>query len=420
MSILSKTIRPEIDLLLCCARTHITPEIAQRIHSLVQKNIDWEYLLQTSLKQRVMPLLYRSLKNTCPKQVPEETLKQLRSYYLTNATRNLFLTGKLLKILSLFKNNNILAVPFKGPVLAESVYGDITLRQFSDLDILVHPNDAPKARTLLMEQGYLPEINLDDKQFNMYIKNEDDFAFICDKSRVFVELHWELTGRDSSIPIYLDLFENRLIRTEIGGKKVYNLQPEELLLYLCIHGAKHCWDSLDWICCVAELTNTYPDLNWGRAAQMASKVHCERIFFLGLFLAFDLLNISLPEIIHKYIEADPKVRVLAEEVYRNLFDQKDEVPISEISNRFSSFHIKVRGRRSEKIRYITQLAMCPTREDWRRFPLPASISFLHYGLRPTRLVVELVAALFGRCYKKQRALDLARIFLGSSFLEPEK
>ncbi|GAG91885.1 unnamed protein product, partial [marine sediment metagenome] len=84
-----------------------------------------------------MPLLYQSLKKTCPEAVPDDTLEQLRAYFLTNAKRNLFLTGKLLRLLELLKDNGILAVPFKGPVLAESVYGDLSLRQFADLDILV-------------------------------------------------------------------------------------------------------------------------------------------------------------------------------------------------------------------------------------------------------------------------------------------
>jgi hypothetical protein len=382
---------PETELLLCCARTHITPEIAQCIHSLVQQNIDWEYLLQTSLKQRVMPLLYQSLKNTCPKEVPDKFFKQLRSYYLTNATRNLFLTGKLLKILSLFKNNNILAVPFKGPVLAESVYGDITLRQFSDLDILVHPEDAIKARNLLMANGYRPEIELDDKQFGIYLKTEDTFTLISGESRVVVELHWELTGRNSSFPIYLDLFDNRLERTEIEGKKVYNLPPEELLLYLCIHGAKHCWDSIDWICCLAELIQSNSVLNWERAIKMAREVYCMRIFFLGLFLAHDLIGVNLSEKILNYLETDQKIKILAEEVYKNLFQKENETIKSKISNRFSFFHITVKDHLSDKIRYIAQIAVCPTKEDWRKFPLPASISLLHYFLRPARLVVGLAA-----------------------------
>jgi len=105
-----------------------------------------------------MPLLYRSLKKTCQQAVPSTYLEQLRDLFLTNAARNVFLTAKLLELLDLFKENNIAALPFKGPVLAESIYGDISLRQFVDLDVLVHKRDALKARNLLLAHGYQPEI----------------------------------------------------------------------------------------------------------------------------------------------------------------------------------------------------------------------------------------------------------------------
>ena len=44
---------------------------------------------------------------------------------MTNAARNVFLTNKLFEILNLFKEDNITALPFKAPVLAEAVYGDM-------------------------------------------------------------------------------------------------------------------------------------------------------------------------------------------------------------------------------------------------------------------------------------------------------
>jgi len=397
---------PEIDLLLCCARAHITPEIAEHIHSLVQHDIDWEYLLKISLDHRVMPLLYRSLEKTCPEKIPKQTLIQLQSYYSTNATRNLFLTARLLEILNLFHNNHILAVPFKGPVLAKWLYGDITLRQFSDLDILVHPNHALRARNVLMENGYRPEIQLDDKQFSIFMKAKDAVTFSCNETRVFVDLHWGLKIRNSSFPVYSDLFDSHLKFVEIEGHQVNNLSTEELLLYLCTHGALHCWESLGWISCVAELIRSNTDLNCERITRMVQKVKYERIFALGLFLASDLLGAEPPEKIKNYLNKDPMVETLAMEVYRNLFHNHDKSKNNEISNKFSFFHIKVRNRHSEKIRFIIQMVMCPTKVDWRRFPLPASVSFLLYLLRPARLCLELLSVLFKKCVKKTKTLEL--------------
>ena len=384
---------PEIDLLLSCARTHITPQTAERIHSLVQQDIDWESLLKTSLRHKVMPLLYQSLKKTCPEQVPEAVLTQLQSYYLNNAKRNLFLTGRLIEILNLFNHNNIFAVPFKGPVLSEWLYGDIALRQFSDLDILIHPNDAIKARNVLLANDYQPEIKLDDKQFPVYLKTKDAFTFFRNKNNVFVDLHWGLKVRNSSFPIHPDYADIHLKPVMIEGHQVHSLPIEETLLYLCIHGALHCWNSLGWICCLAELIQSNPNLNYERVAQMVRKAKYERIFSLGLFLTRDLLGVEPPQNIDKYISKDPKIKSLAMEVYKNLFSKNGKPSNTKISDKFSSFHIKARDSYIEKIHHIIQAAIYPTKEDWRCFPLPASMSFLLYLLRPIRLSLELLKVL---------------------------
>jgi hypothetical protein len=91
--------------------------------------------------------LYQSLNTTCPEAVPKANLAQLRNYFHANAQRNLFLTQELLKLLTLFKTNGISAIPYKGPVLAVAVYGNLALRQFGDLDILVHKRDVLRAKT---------------------------------------------------------------------------------------------------------------------------------------------------------------------------------------------------------------------------------------------------------------------------------
>lgn len=129
--------RPEIELLLCCTRTQINTATAERIKILIQSKIDWAYLIQTATRHGVMSLLYQSLSTTCPEAVPKTNLAQLRDYFHSSAFHNLFLTKELLKLLNLFESHSIPAIPYKGPVLAVSAYGNLSLRQISDLDILV-------------------------------------------------------------------------------------------------------------------------------------------------------------------------------------------------------------------------------------------------------------------------------------------
>lgn len=335
----------------------------------------------------------------CPQSVPDGTMNQLHARFIRNAGRNFFLTERLLKLLNLLQEQNILAIPFKGPVLAESAYGNLVLRHFVDLDILIHKRDVPKTLRLLESNGHRPEVKLNNEQIRAYLETEYSFAAISECGRVNVEIHWEMTGRYSSFPFDLEFVQDRLELSTLAGKKVLQLSPEDLLLYLCLHGAKHCWGVLDWICSLAELVRSRPTMDWTQVTDLAKKMKCERITFLGLFLTSDFLGAPLPGDIRKRVEADASIRRIASEVYLNLFQRSGEFSKNQRNPDFSSLHIKMRDRFLEKARYSLSLALKPTRQDWRIFPLPAHLSFLHYLLRPMRLSVSAVSS-FLRRYPK--------------------
>jgi hypothetical protein len=47
------------------------------------------------------------------------------------------LTAELCRLISLFAAADIAAIPYKGPVLGLFAYGNIALRRFVDLDVIV-------------------------------------------------------------------------------------------------------------------------------------------------------------------------------------------------------------------------------------------------------------------------------------------
>src|SRR5215210_4865854 len=146
--------RSEDELLLCCARTSRSPEIAARIRALVQEGIDWEYLILTAHLHGVAPLLYWHLHVARSDAVPESVLNHLRDHFHANSLRNLSLTGELLRILRAFRAHGVDAVPYKGPALAASAYSNLALREFIDLDIMVRRQDVQKAKESLAFLGY--------------------------------------------------------------------------------------------------------------------------------------------------------------------------------------------------------------------------------------------------------------------------
>jgi hypothetical protein len=337
---------PEKELLLCCARSAIDSDTVGRMRTVLQESIDWSILLQTALSHGVMPLLYRSLSSTSSDAVPKGFLEQLRAAFYANAAHNALLTKELLKLLRLLEIHGIPALPFKGPVLAVSVYGNLALRQFGDLDILLREQDAERAREILLSNGYRRLSQISAAHAAAFHRARKVYELMRHDEKVLVELHWAITSWTFFFPLNPARLWDRLETQSLDDRLVRTLAPEDLLLILCVHGAKHYWSKLGWICDVAELLRLHPGLKWTVILIEARLLGGRRILCLGLFLAHVLLGASLPVEVWKEINADPVVRWLAAKVETRLFAQH-HAPPSAVSD--MAFYLGLRERIRERV-----------------------------------------------------------------------
>jgi Uncharacterised nucleotidyltransferase len=179
----------EIELLLCCSRTHPDPIQIARIQALVQQPLDWNYLLERATYHNVLPLLDRQIQQIDLHAIPPEVIAQLRANFNDNFQRNLRLTAELVKLSRLFESQSIPMLSFKGPILAQIAYGNLALRQFLDLDILVAEADVVRASELLVSQGYQPHFTLTDRQQTVYAKLREEHSFWHEEKQLCVDLH---------------------------------------------------------------------------------------------------------------------------------------------------------------------------------------------------------------------------------------
>lgn len=375
--------RPEIELLLICARARLDAAQSKRIPDLVSRPFDWDYLMQLADRHGLQPLLHWHLNAVCPEAVPELQRQHLRSAFQRVSALNILLTHELKKLLALFAAKNVQAVPYKGPALAVQLYGNVALRQFSDLDILVHPRDVLLARDLLLAAGYLPLPPLTEGQQAVLLRTQCNLPFTRESKRMIVELHWTVSAPNFARPFETDDFWARLVDGELEGTKIKLPAPEDLLLALCIHGSKHLWERLAWIADIAGLIESQPSLNWNGLVHRALVTGSERMLFLGLRLAGELLNANVPAEAKAAEQADLAVAVLAQEVARDLFSAK--LRPSGMAGYFL-FQMKARRRLRDKFKYL-QFAFTPNEEDLVRLRLPPLLSFVYYLVRPVRLVL---------------------------------
>src|SRR5215218_3798694 len=135
--------RPEHNLIFNIARRESDPA---QLRSLASAEIDWEYVIATAYAHGLLPLLHKHLATAASDIVPAQFLSRLKRESVANSQNVLHLVGKQLRVYKLFKENNIPIALFKGPLLAQMAYGEISCRQAGDIDLLIHRHDFPRAR----------------------------------------------------------------------------------------------------------------------------------------------------------------------------------------------------------------------------------------------------------------------------------
>lgn len=378
-----RAVRPEKQLLLCCARTRLDPYSAGSIRGLAGEKLDWPYLFELATEHGVVPLLYSKLKAVCPDEVPPQWAERLREAFQQNARRNLFLTGELFRILEAFQANGISAIPYKGPVLAEQAYGNLAYRQFADLDIVIRQRDVAGAYELLTARGYCSDVDARTVAQAADGKIPGQYLFARDARRSIVELHTEATLRYFPTPLDLDALGRRAEAVSVASRDVLTFSGEDALPILCVHGSKHFWERLVWICDIAELAQIPRGLNWEVALKQSRRLGAERMTLLGLHLASDLLGAALPDQILRRVQEDRVVRSLAAQVCRQFFRESSATPGA--TQRFL-FRARMRGSLWEGLGYVFRLATAPTEEDWAQVRLAGPLAPLYGVLRPFRLL----------------------------------
>jgi hypothetical protein len=359
-------------------------ERAERLRALLRHELDWAYLADLARRHRVTPLLYRSLHSTCPEGVPRASLERLRAAFQTNSLRNQLRTRELLRLLALLDAHGIPCIPHKGPVVAVAAYGDLSLRQFADLDVLIHERDVPAARELLVAQNYRMVVTSFEDPSALVPAEEDqaagglssflgrfrilyDYSFVNDHNtfNTFLELHWRLLPWYFAAPVDSDRLWQNLEPLSLEGTTVRAFAPEDLLLILCIHGAKHHWVRLSMICDVAELVRVRRCADWGEVLGQARRLGSLRMLCLGLFLAQDLLGEEIPQELRACVRADPVVKRLARRVRDLLFQNPNDLggpaegrlPLLGHTINELLFHLRAKDRLRERVQYCFGLAL---------------------------------------------------------------
>jgi hypothetical protein len=432
---------PEFELLLaCCADSSDEPN-TDRIRDILAHPLNWERILYLVDHHRVVPQVYGAL-SARPHLLPADRLGALRLRYQDNARKTLWFTAELVRIVTHLESAGIKVLPYKGPTLAETLYGEVTRRQFGDLDILIRPGDVTKAKAALRDLGYKTGIDLAPHIEKAYVGAGYECSFSSVRGSNLLELQWRIVPRFYSIDFDVaDLFE-RADEISLGGdcivtqppQKKWNeplpksreaaaeysprrqpwvesgtlsrpsgakdrlryspgcpmrtLRPEDLLLVLCVHAAKHVWVQLSWLCDIAQLAKSQ-QLDWNAIQGEAKRLGIERIVNVNLFLAHKLLGATVPPAIQACAQEDPLTTILADEILPII---QSSIHYNTESLAYFRLMMRLRERRRDRAHFLWRLAVTPSVSEWSAVRLPKLLHPLYRLVRLLRLVKRLVSA----------------------------
>ncbi|OVE74347.1 hypothetical protein BVX94_00625 [bacterium B17] len=373
-------------LILLCLRAEndktVIPEINQIIRD---KYVGWSRLASEASRHRVIPLVVKALGDLMPASNKEFLAAQddLKKTLQANTVRNLFLVSELEKVQKVLGSYGIKTLAFKGPVLAQLAYDDVSMRQFDDLDLLVARSCIIRAMKMLMAEGYEPKIDLPDAARRMHIREDWGCALHSPAEEYYIELDSSIVPRNYVFDLNLNDLHERAVSVEIDGKIFKSLSVEDQIHLLCVHGGKHLWERWLWLTDLDGLVRNNPEADWPLIIKRAENTGTIRLLVLGMFLAEKYVGTGIPSEISKRVEKDSVLNELAEYVVPYMegtassFDGwKKTMP----------FILKARERAGDRAKYFCRFLFRPSYSDWKTFRLPQSLSFFYYLLRPFRIL----------------------------------
>lgn len=369
------------DLLLSVVRESAT---AGDLRALANCIGNWDDLIDLALQHRVLPMLLSRLAEMAP-AVPAGALHRIQEENDRIAVRNLANAAELIAILQTFDRQGIQAIPFKGVVLAAFAYGGLLSRPGGDLDFLVRRGDLACASNRLQERGYeLETSTLPDgtpEEVNCH-----EYKFQRRADGMVVELRWRLDligGRRYGRDLGLDWVWPRHATAMLAGTAVPILNPEVSLLVLCMHGCKHYWSRLIWVCDVAKMIAAAPELDWRVVLTESKRLGLKRSLGLGVLISERMLQTKVPKVVLDQFESDKTTRKLAEHFVENLLKEPGTGPRSRIPYgiKLLDFHDRLRL-------FLSPHFLRPTERDGDVLGLPGWLRPLGYLLRPIRLLLD--------------------------------
>lgn len=178
----------------------------------------------------------------------------------------------------------------KGVPLAATLTGSAAGRKVGDLDVLVDPDDLPRAQRAIAALGYQPHPEQGDPVDGVHARAirwlQKDRAFFRSDS-VALELHWRLS-RYTLLSVTFDELWRQQRTVEVDGVRLPALGDAHGLLHVAVHGADSHFYRYQWAVDVVRSSRAADDATMQAVELLARRHACRNSFALARRIAHRL------------------------------------------------------------------------------------------------------------------------------------
>lgn len=374
----------EVQLFQLAARRSLDDAAARRLDDLLTRQLDWKRVLSAGGAHGILPLM--SLHLAEREAVPESARHALRERCERVARSNLYLCSQLRDIVTALEAEGIPALVLKGPAVAATLYDNLLLREYGDLDLLVSRSDAGRAVEALVSMGFRPWKETAGGQSVLLPHVDYSRSFTRPGDDLDLDLHWDLARSFFRGRVEADALWEDTRSFDLHGKRLRCLSDELLLPALCVHGAKHGpfpWPRMKWVCDVAEFVRGAHEFDWEKLLIRAAALGSRRTTLFGLAVSRPLVEGELPAPVEAQLAHESQIDAVAGRVWEWLASET-QVSLSFLER--AAIDLTVIDSGPGRLSYALRRILTPTRKDWTARRLPRRLAFLYVPLRLARLI----------------------------------
>lgn len=392
-----------IALVILCCRIHFkTAKISDLNDFIDNSKVDWLDFRILCRKHHIRPIVYRIILKT---NLPQEVQEIINSELIKLTIKSLQQAKETERLILLLNKNGINAIPYKGTAFSKQFFGNINMRESSDIDLVISKVDLPISISILENDNYIAPLkeHYDWIGHEKFVKNYKDLCFAKFNKNVrehSVELHFNIIAKHIYVPNDFNKFNTQLLdKTKLIKEEITLLNPTEHFRAIILHHML--MDSMGHLKTLIDITQALNELKLKDIIKKSSSYDQKKINQLNTIYNIEIVTSVINNLIGVNLQLNETKKnkkhiILIKRILSTGFrkNRKNHIPIWDAIN-YQYINLKYisifYNKKRDKFLLLLKISfniIKPKPEEYKLIKINKKFHFLYILIRPFRLIFK--------------------------------